>query len=145
MTDEELKRARELVEGATPGLNSPVAAPGWCWEQLADNVFEVQRCEGWTVLLKRREDAHFIAASRALVPKLLNEIERLKRVNGLGIAASESVEGQLLRQRDKARGEVERLRSGIGGVVRLLDDHPGMVEPEDFALIAELRKLAELA
>jgi hypothetical protein len=72
------KRAREICEAATPGLDSPVAAPGWCWEQLADNVFEVQRCQAWSALFKRREDALFVAKARTLLPSALDEITRLR-------------------------------------------------------------------
>lgn len=83
MTDRELMEARELCERATPGLDNPGAAPGWCWRKHPTySLYTVERVPSVVNLFCRAEDAHFIATSRTLVPRLLDEVERLRVLVG---------------------------------------------------------------
>ena len=84
ITDDEIKAARALCEAATPG---PWTAR-FDEYVIGDNVsarVSIRNDDGAWVDSERtivnesmRGDAAFIAASRTLVPRLLDEVERLK-------------------------------------------------------------------
>lgn len=103
MTKDELQKARLLCEQATPGP----------WGVYQDTPFEpvevnspsrdIASLDTWEHRPDGREsDAHFIAASRTLVPALLDEVERLR---------------VLLREADKERDHLMTL---------LTDAHAGL-------------------
>ena len=78
MTDDELKELRRLADAATPG---PWYA-GHSYEQGDPGTYVGQEND-WRIIVcddqePRVEDAAFIAAAREAIPKLLDEIKRLR-------------------------------------------------------------------
>ena len=94
MTDEELQQARKLVEAATPG---PWTSLPWgvdtgpAFIKVEDDrgarVADAFDCTPWSDK-QGGQNARFIAASRALVPQLLDEIERLRTTRDHSCACS---------------------------------------------------------
>lgn len=70
MTSEEIKRAREICDAATPGL----------WEYLKGCIVEkttLQRITGSAYL--KNENALFIAEARTIMPKALDALESMQK------------------------------------------------------------------
>lgn len=146
MTDDEIKRAKELCEAATAGpwraANGTGSASVVC-EAVGVHCaiyINVRTCEVDECVRRWQADARFIAAARTLVPRLIAEVERLRRTERflryheiddepirsmserlvaaiddtdprLGLAEDVAMNvDQLLKQRDEARAELARLR-----------------------------------
>jgi hypothetical protein len=97
MTDEELQQARRIAEAATPGPWEPLQFRSS--SEVARRSLVMSRAVPAAVTVSAQstaEDAEFIAASRALVPQLLDEVERLRAV----VSASISLRAQESRAGD---------------------------------------------
>jgi hypothetical protein len=112
MTKEELDKLRELANAATPGPWHTMCVFGsWDLPVAVENdkgmqVFEVQGRFGHT-------DAAFIAASREAVPKLIDEVERLRVPAELYEPACEAI-GELQEENARLRAALEPYASDCG-------------------------------
>lgn len=114
ITSEELAEAKQLYEAATPGpwekvLKRTLLSSGSVFQTLAEYDENVEA------------NAKFIAAARALVPRLVAEVERLRDLSSCELcrdtaglcSAHQPLTGQrdaMLKQRDEARAELEAWR-----------------------------------
>ena len=131
ITDDEIKAARALCEAATPG---PWTAR-FDEYVIGDNVsarVSIRNDDGAWVDSERtivnesmRGDAAFIAAARTLVPRLLDEVERLKAA----LAEAVDIANDQVRQRTNLAAAVEgdawrmaALRSALAEAVDALND-----------------------
>lgn len=111
MTSDEIKRAREIIEAATPG-------EWWIPGGDGDSVWtKIGEDEGYVASTytdaNAHSDAQFIAAARTGWPAALDEVERLKGQVRLLIELGNSQQSAVLamaEERDKLREQVERLQ-----------------------------------
>lgn len=131
MTDDDIKRLRGLCAAATAGP--------WRWELTYNNAglpladFAIPGHNGGGVVEMLAVDAALIAAARTALPAALDEIERLRgeldereadmhaRIRaGYDRTVADSWRakvGEVERERDEARAEVERLRTGTKEII----------------------------
>lgn len=123
MTDDEIKRARELCAAATPGPWQAGTA-GRCnlIHFDGDNIHGV-------ALVESRYDGDFIEAARELLPRALDEVERLqdavtslRNEYGAGSAYAQMTDAarhewecryKALQERNEARTERDQLRATV--------------------------------
>ena len=144
ITDDEIKAARALCEAATPG---PWTAR-FDEYVIGDNVsarVSIRNDDGAWVDSERtivnesmRGDAAFIAAARTLVPRLLDEDERLKAA----LAEAVDIANDQVRQRTNLAAAVEgdawrmaALRSALADALDALDAIAAgtFFRPEEYA------------
>ena len=127
ITDDEIKAARALCDAATPGPWKHVRGPA-----ARDVLYDAN---GRELLFTSNEyyaradleenDAAFIAAARTLVPRLLDEVERLRTA----LAEAVDIANDQVRQRTNLAAAVEgdawrmaALRSALAEAVDALND-----------------------
>lgn len=104
MTDDDLKKIRALADGATPGPWRPTASRTGIYSAANDE---------WVCTVNRITpalDVEFMAAARAAVPQLLDEVARLREsVECLEIARADVARqlAEMTDARDEACGELE--------------------------------------
>jgi len=132
MTDDELKAARALCDAATPG---PWAVSN---DPFSNMVVDTDGTWVADVGIAPR-DAAFIAAARALVPALIDEVERLRTVT------------ELRGDRDYVAADRDRLRAALTEALNRLDAHVGALRctfdrggPMDEVITTDETRIAEL-
>ena len=113
MTQAELDALKALADAATPGPWEEVAESGewWITGPDIDNDFVIDTTNG-----TKQADCDFIAATRAAVPALIAEVERLQAAwsaeHDAYIRADEQAR-MAKRDADELRGEVRELQNRL--------------------------------
>ena len=155
LTPEQLQQWRALAERATPGP----------WRNGADpshfDAPEVTDDKTFSYWITKDADAAFVAAAREAVPQLLHEVERLRGIEaiakleamlGLGEPVRPDIHVRVVRQRDSAIADRDRLRKALREACNGWENYVEGVHKsyeaadwphETVARIAELRKLVQ--
>ena len=121
MTQQELAALKALADAATPGPWEEVAESGEWWITSASEVTASLYVIPDTGLMNQA-DVDFIAASRAAVPALIAEVERLQAAWGAEHDAAIRADEQAR----MAEREVDELRSDV----RELQDRLSAADPD---------------